>query len=292
MVSKQPVLVGVDGSSHSLRAVQWAAAAAERHRTRLHLLLVNDDPARTAYNERAIADLTARCRASDPDLNMAGDVVSGHPVEELVRRSATAQLVVVGSRGHGGFVNALIGSVGEGVAMHAICPVVVVRGESRTTGPIVVGVDADARGQPPGGESALQFAFETADRWGTDLLAVQALPDAHFVPDPFPRADRKEIQQQADLNLAECLAGWSERYPDVPVRRTATNEHPVDALHAAAGEAQLLVVGHRGRGGFAGLLLGSVARGILHHSTCPVAVVRTGTPSSHGFREGLGQAPT
>lgn len=267
----QSVVVGVDGSAQSGRAAAWATAEAQRRRTQLHLVLINDDPTRTERSEKAVAALATRCRESAPQLDVREDVVPGHPIEELNRRSEHAQLLVVGSRGHGGFVDALIGSVSAAVAMRASCPVVVVRGDGKAdSGPVVVGVD-NSRGS----ETALNFAFDAANQRGTDLVAVQALPDAYFVPGPFPHPDRDELQQQADLHLAEQLAGWAERYPDVSTSKAATNLHPVIALCDAAQDAQLLVVGHRGRGGFAAMLLGSVAHGLLHHAPCPVAVVRT-----------------
>lgn len=268
--AKHPVVVGVDGSPQSRQAAAWAARAAERDRAPLHIVVVDGVPSRLTDAQRTVTDIAAYCRTAAPDATVHEEVDhSGFPTEELVRRSADARLIVVGSRGHGGFAGALLGSVSSGVAMRATCPVVVVRGDATDAGPIVVGVD-----ESPASEAALEYAFEAADARGVELIAVQALPDAHFVPGPLPHPDRTEIREQADLHLAEHLAGWRERFPDVPVRRTTTNDHPVVALREAAASAQLLVVGHRGRGGFANLLLGSVARGVLHYAPCPVAVVR------------------
>ncbi|MGW3470810.1 universal stress protein [Saccharopolyspora sp. NPDC000995] len=268
---KQSVVVGVDGSEPSARAALWATAEAGRLGIPLHLLLVSDDPAREPQAEETMQEIADRCRLTMPTLELVTEVGFGHPAEELVHRSDAARLIVVGSHGHGAFHDALLGSISAAVATHAKCPVVLMRGAGTvTTGPVIVGVD-----DSPGSKAALHYAFDAANRRRCDLVAVQALPDAHFIPGPSAHPDRDEPQGQAEAHLAEQLAGWAADYPDVAVHQAITNEHPVQALCEAAQHAQLLVVGHRGHGGFAGLLLGSVARGVLHHAPCPVAVIRT-----------------
>ncbi|KAA5834219.1 universal stress protein [Saccharopolyspora hirsuta] len=264
------VVVGVDGSPPSARAALWAGTEAARAGWPLHLVLVNDDPTRADHAERTVEDLVERCRRARPELPVTGEVADGHPARELVHRSETARLLVVGSRGHGAFREVLLGSISTTVAAHARCPVAVVRGAPRNSGPVAVGVD-----DSPGSQVALRHAFDCATRRRAELVAVQALPDAYFTADVYPPLDPQEIRTRADLHLAEQLAGWCAEHPDVPVHRRVANQHPVAALCSAAESAQLLVVGHRGRGGFAGLLLGSVANGVLHHAPCPVAVVRT-----------------
>ncbi|GAA4616417.1 universal stress protein [Saccharopolyspora hordei] len=271
MAGARPVVVGVDGSPPSLRAALWAADEAARVGRPLQVVLVNDAPSREARAEVDADDAAERCRRAHPGLAVLAEVAAGHPAQELVRRSEGASVLVVGSHGHGVFREALLGSVGTSVATHARCPVVVVRGTPRSEGPVTVGVD-----DSPGSQVALRHAF----RWAADrragLVAVQALPDAHFTAGVYPPLDPQEIRTRADLHLAEQLAGWCSEHPDVRVHRHVANQHPVEALCSVAEDAQLLVVGHRGRGGFAGLLLGSVAGGVLHHAPCPVAVVRTG----------------
>ncbi|MER7013706.1 universal stress protein [Saccharopolyspora sp. NPDC000359] len=264
------VVAGVDGSPPSGRAALWAATEAARGGWPLHLVLVNDDPARADQAEQTLAELVERCRLARPELVLTGEVTEGHPARDLVHRSEQAQLLVVGSRGYGAFREVLVGAISTTVATHARCPVVVVRGAARANGPVVVGVD-----DSPGSQVALRHAFDCAARRRAELIAVQALPDAYFTADVYPPLDPPEIRTRADLHLAEQLAGWCAEHPDVPVHRRVANQHPVTALCGAAESAQLLVVGHRGRGGFAGLLLGSVANGVLHHAPCPVAVVRT-----------------
>jgi nucleotide-binding universal stress UspA family protein len=271
--TRQSVVVGVDGSESSAQAALWATAEAARMAVPLHLVVVNDDPAREGFAKQAIRDIAERCHRDGPLLAITDEVAVGHPAEELVRRSDTAHLIVVGSRGHGVFRDALLGAISTSVAVHARCPVVVVRGSTTASGPVVVGVD-----NSPGSRIAVRYAFDAANRRHTGLVAVQALPDSYFTAGTYPLPDRQEIRNRADLHLAEQLSGWCADYPDVTVRREVANEHPVATLCDAAKQAQLLVVGHRGRGGFAGLLLGSVANGVLHHAPCPVAVIRTPAP--------------
>lgn len=268
--TKQSVVVGVDGSESSAQAALWAADEAARLAVPLHLVAVNDDPAREPFAKQAVRDIAERCHRERPELTITDEVAVGHPAEELVRRSDSAQLVVVGSRGHGVFRDVLLGAISTSVAAHARSPVVVVRGDAATSGPVVVGVD-----NSPSSHVAVHYAFDAANRRHTGLVAVQALPDAFFTAGTYPVPDRQEIQNRADLHLAEQLSGMCADYPDVTVRREVANQHPVAKLCEAARQAQLLVVGHRGRGGFAGLLLGSVASGVLHHAPCPVAVIRT-----------------
>lgn len=268
-------MVGVDGSGPSARAALWAADEAARLSVPLRLVLVNDDPAREPYAKEVVHDISNRCRHAVGDLAIDGEVAHGHPAEELVRRSASARLIVVGSHGYGAFRDALLGSISAAVATHASSPVVVVRGVAPKSGPVVVGLDDSA-----GSRKALQFAFDAANRRGSELVAVQALPNAYFIPGPYSHPDRDELLAQAEHRLAEQVATPAETYPEVTVRRIVSNVPPVEALCEAGQHAQLLVVGHRGRGGFTGLLIGSVARGVLHHAPCPVAVVRTDHPTA------------
>ncbi|WP_229680067.1 universal stress protein [Saccharopolyspora thermophila] len=271
--TKQSVVVGVDGSESSAQAARWATAEAARLAAPVHLLLVNDDPAREAFAKQTVHDLAERCRLDHPELDITADVDDGHPAAELIHRSDAALLLVVGSRGHGAFRDALLGSISTSVAAHARCPVVVVRGHETESGPVVVGVDNST-----GSRTALHYAFEAANRRHTELVAVQALPDTYFTGSAYPQPDRRDLHDRADLHLSEQLSGWCADYPDVPIRREVAAQHPVTALCDAARHAQLLVVGHRGHGGFAGLLLGSVANGVLHHAPCPVAIVRAAPP--------------
>lgn len=179
--------------------------------------------------------------------------------------------MVVGDRGLGGFLGLLLGSVAVGLAGHAACPVVVVRGPEAPAGvdpasPVVVGVDGS-----PTGEAAVSFAFEWADQRGAPLVALHT-----WWVDPMisPMLDWHATTEAETEVLAERLAGWAEKYPDVVVERVVEQRRAADALRELSERAQLVVVGSRGRGGFQGLVLGSVGHALLHHAECPVAVVR------------------
>ncbi|SDX75224.1 Nucleotide-binding universal stress protein, UspA family [Saccharopolyspora shandongensis] len=267
--AKQSVVVGVDGSESSLQAALWAAAEAERLSVPLRVVLINNDPTRDPFAEEVVRDIADSCRRAVGELEITEEVAPGHPAEELVHRSASARLVVVGSRGQGAFRETLLGSISAAVATHASSPVVVVPGhDTATSGPVVVGVDDST-----GSRKALRYAFDAADRRRSELVAVQALPNAYFIPGPYDHPDRDELLASAEKRLAEQVSACTDSYPQVVVRQVVSNIPPVRALREAAQHAQLLVVGHRGLGGFSGLLVGSVARGVLHHPPCPVAVV-------------------
>lgn len=263
-----PVVAGVDGSEYAVTAAEWAAEEAGRRRTALHLVTINDDPARAEYADKALREAVERCRART-ESDVTGETISGHPVDELLRSSERAQLVVLGSRGQGRFADALLGSVSNAVATRAACPVVVIRGVPTGTGPVVVGVD-----DSPTSQDALRCAFEAAAQRGTDLLVVEAWREEGLLAVPLIPEDREKVQRRIDQALTEQLAGFRAKYPEVNARPLARYGHPVATLKDIARDAQLLVVGHRGRGGFDGLFLGSVAAGVLHHALCPVMVVR------------------
>ncbi|MER7014461.1 universal stress protein [Saccharopolyspora sp. NPDC000359] len=262
------VVVGVDGSAASLAAAEWAADEAElRHAEQLEFVAVTRDPSGDDAAWATVRPLADRFAAHRSEV--AAEVVHGNPADVLVQRSDGAELVAVGTRGRGALAATLLGSVSAKLAAHARCPVVVAR-EHRRSGPVVVGVDNSPRSL-----AALRYAFDAAARYGCELVAVQAWQDLELAPIVPPlEHELAAMRDEALRGLAEQLAGCAESYPDVPVHRVAQRGHPVSGLAAAAEGARLLVVGHRGRGGFTGLLLGSVAVGVLHHAQCPVAVVR------------------
>jgi nucleotide-binding universal stress UspA family protein len=214
-----------------------------------------------------------------PDLTIETSVTAGDPAGVLVEESRTASLVVVGSRGLGGIRGMLAGSVSAQVAAHAHAPVIVVRPPAaddpepdRAGTGVVIGVDGS-----PGSTAALEFAFEEAEAHGNRLVAVYAWatpPTTNLGPITDRHFDPVEAQQEADRVLAEVLAGWQEKHPDVAVERRAVYSlNPLDTLLTESRDAAVIVVGPRGRGGFAGLLLGSVSDGLVRHAHRPVAVV-------------------
>ncbi|MGJ7906769.1 universal stress protein [Actinopolyspora sp. H202] len=266
--SRYDILVGVDGSASARRAADWATAEARRRTgASLTLVLINDDPARESYAREAVADIAARCSEAQPSLEVAHEVAEGHPIEELVRRSATADLLVLGSRGHGPVADALLGSVSVGVARRTRCPLVVIRGEeTEQRGEVVVGVDDSARS-----EAALEFGFTCARTRAAELLVLRAM-SRH--PQARQATSRREIpSERVEHDLTKRLERWGAWFPNVTARRLDVDKHPVTALLELSRGADLAVVGRRGGGGFSGLMLGSVARGVLHRASCPVAMV-------------------
>jgi nucleotide-binding universal stress UspA family protein len=283
------VVVGVDGSESALHGVRWAADEAARRHASLRLVHAYEFPVgyppgfvdwhalHQALEAQGRAWLDqARQAAEQTAPGLVTEVVEVRTgaVPGLVEESARAALVVLGSRGLGGFTGLLLGSTAVELAAHAHCPVVAVRGAEHD-GPVVVGVDGT-----PVGEAAIAFAFAEAAARGTALVAVHAWTDL-LLETAFAGAaaqlDFSVLAQQAEEVLAERLAGWQEKYPEVSVSRHVNRERASRALLRHAESAQLVVVGSRGRGGFRGLLLGSTSQHLLHHAPCPVAVVRTAT---------------
>lgn len=282
------VVVGVDGSEAALRAVRLAAAEAARRRQALRvvhgfvwpLLRVPVGPAPDApagaglraQADQLVAQAVAEAEAAAPGVPVTGAVIDGQAATVLLREACAATLVVLGDRGLGGFASLLLGSVAAQVAAYAPCPVLVARGAQRDEGPVVVGVDGSALSR-----AAVEFAAEEAAAYGAPLLAVHAYrhPVSTGPGDMQPLVhDPDVLRDEEELVLAESLAGIAERYPQVPVRKAVRRARPAAAVVEASRSARLLVVGTRGHGGFASLLLGSVSHAALHHADCPVAVVR------------------
>lgn len=289
MRAGSPIVVGVDGSDASLVGLAWATHEASRQHRRLRLVHAWEVPVPGYVPVPASVDLVresaeallaeAATKAAEwaPDLDIEAVLAHGPAPRVLVDHGADGTMVVVGSHGRGGFARLLLGSSSAAVAAHATVPVVVTRGtraqEAWRDGPVVVGVDGSAVS-----EAAIDVAFSAAATRRHGLVAVHAWAQ----PDPFideayaVLSEAATRQTEARLAVSESLAGWRDKYPDVAVTEVIADGHPVEALLSEVAERQaaLLVVGSRGRGGFAGLLLGSVSRGVLHHATCPVAVVR------------------
>ncbi|KOV36019.1 universal stress protein UspA [Streptomyces sp. XY431] len=279
----EPVLVGVDGSEASLAAVDVAVREARLRGCGLRivhafiwpLMHVSLGPAQGGpaegglrhQAEKVLEDAGARARALDPRLEIGAELVTGEPLTVLAHRSRDACLVVVGSRGLGRFGALLIGSVAVHLAAHAACPVLIVRGRPEPDGPVLVAVDGSGVGA-----EALGFAFAEAAARRVPLTALHVAHPSASLPGQEERA------------LAEALAGRQDKYPDVELHSELIEAHARPALIDASRAAQLLVVGARGRGGFAGMLLGSTSQAMIQHAHCPVVVVR--------HEEQPAQAPT
>ena len=288
----RPVVVGVDGSGSAYRAVEWAAAEAARRGVALRLVsafswTTSDHPVRhdgrvAQYRDQLLE--AARHRLSraariaedtSPGIETAPQVEIGAPIEVLGSEARRAQLLVLGDRGLGGVTGLVLGSVAVALAARGACPVVIVRGETRKTdGPVVVGTDGS-----PVSEAALGFAFDAAAVRGAELVALHAWSPTAVDKALEPMMDWDAVADEEDAVLAERLSGWGQKYPQITVRRSVVRDGAARALVDASRGAQLVVVGSRGRGNAAGLLLGSVSHGVLHAAHCPVAIVRPGTDS-------------
>jgi nucleotide-binding universal stress UspA family protein len=285
----RPVVVGVDGTPGSFTAIRWAAEEALRRRLPLRLVYVyrwppnyGPTPMYTAWPardpleikqtaEQLVLEAAEVARAAQPTVEVTAESVEGSRVPELVAESARAAVLVLGSRELGAFGSVLLGSVGAGVAARAACPVVVIRGPSGDPGEgarVVAAVDGGETS-----EQVLEYAFEHAGRYGLGVRAVLCWsPHVHELSN-WLRDSYAQAATRAEVWLAEALAGWREKYPDVPVSAGVVEAHAVSGLLAESAAAHLLVVGSRGRHAMAGTLLGSVSQGVLHHAACPVAVL-------------------
>jgi nucleotide-binding universal stress UspA family protein len=286
----RPVVVGVDGSGSAYRAVEWATAEAARRGVALRLVsafswTTSDHPTRRSgrvaqYRDQLLEAARHRLSraariAEDTGLGVetTQQVEIGAPIEVLGSEARRARLLVLGDRGLGGVAGLVLGSVAVGLAARGACPVVIVRGETgNTDGPVVVGIDGS-----PVSEAALGFAFAAAAVRGVALVAVHAWSPTAVDKALEPVMDWDAVADEEEAVLAERLSGWSQKYPQVTVRRSVVRDGAARALVDASRGAQLVVVGSRGRGEAAGLLLGSVSHGVLHAAHCPVAIVRPGT---------------
>ncbi|ANW65046.1 hypothetical protein BCA37_16895 [Mycobacterium sp. djl-10] len=297
------VVVGVDGSALSTAAVTWAAREARMHGLPLMLVYVaptlpiDSEAALTAAeladftdteHARAREVLEQACETATQAITTDGapprpavEVIDGPVLSTLVELSRRAALMVVGSRGLGAVSRALLGSVSTGLVHHAQCPVAIVHsndagGPAPSDGPVVVGVDGS-----PTSDSATALAFEEAHLRGVDLVAVHAWTDMGpigFPPSNWSPIEWRNIKEREEKVLTERLRSWRGRFPTVAVIPRVVCDQPASRLLEAARGAQLLVVGSRGRGGFAGLLLGSVSATVAGAATVPVIVVPAGIP--------------
>lgn len=205
-------------------------------------------------------------------LQVNAEMFFSAPAATLVEQSENAEMVVVGSRGQSTWRRALLGSVSTTLVHHARCPVAIVHNEHSSPhqpggSSVVVGIDGS-----PASELATAIAFDEASWRGADLLALHAWNDN--VVKKIPTMEWSALQSAVEKTLAERLAGWQERYPDVTVHRLVVWDQPARHLLETARSAQLVVVGRHGRGGFAGLLLGSVSAAVAHEARVPVIVAR------------------
>lgn len=287
------IVVGVDGSPSSTVAVDWAARDAEMRGVALKLVYVVAPvvvPAQgwsadySRLQEEQARDIVEQAHkvaveASSPSraAQVTSEVLHASIVPTLVDLSKEADMVVVGCRGQGAVAGALLGSTSSGLVHHAHCPVAVIHDEDPLAtrapqAPVVVGVDGS-----PTSELATEIAFDEASRRGVDLVALHAWSDMgplNFASVNWAPIEWRNIKDQEEEVLAERLCGWQERYPDVVVHKVVVSDRPAPRLLEQAETAQLVVVGSHGRGGFPGMLLGSVSRAVVNSARIPVIVAR------------------
>ncbi|WP_037305818.1 universal stress protein [Amycolatopsis orientalis] len=287
-----PVVAAVNGSAHSMAAALWAVDEAFLRKTDLLLLMaygVDGAPfgnrsfppdtwlkAKEAITDEVLREFRAECESAVPDVKVRTAAVDTGPIAALTEVSATARLLAIGAPA-GEVAGLFTGVSASRLTTGACCPVVIVRGP-RQAGPVVVGVDGS-----PLSEEVLAWAFEEASLRKAPLVAMHAWHDGDvaglFTGEgalPFPGESVRETENRV---LGQRLAGWRKRYPEVQVDQVIVRDKPRHRLLELSGNARLVVVGSRGRGGFAGLTIGSTSHALIHHAGCPVMVVRaTGRP--------------
>ncbi|MER6566012.1 universal stress protein [Streptomyces sp. NPDC001093] len=283
----RPVTAGVDDSRESLAALDWAGREAVRRGLALRVvhawryaesLATADRDTQHGWVSEGVSEAVRAVSERHPGLAVSVDVVEGEPVHALARAAAEAEMLVLGSRGHGPVLGFLLGSVGRQVIAEASRPVVLVRAGDRPAAE-AAGRDvvAGQHGDPEDSAAVLRFAFETAAVRGAAVRAVRAwtLPPVFaYSPGSLKLLDDagglEPLERQA---LTEALRPWRERFPEVPVAEHVEMGSAGQVLLSAAGRAQLVVVGRRAHRTAVGARIGSVAHGMLHHAECPVAVV-------------------
>jgi len=285
------IIVGVDGSAPSIVAADWAAQEAAMHKLPLTLVHVLAPPVmmpwpgtpmvpsfsawQQDHGQEIISEavkVVEEAVKNSGGIEVKPELITGTAVPTLVDLTKDAHMVVVGRRGLGVVGRALLGSVSAGLVHHSHCPVAVIHDEDSPAAtparaPVVVGIDGS-----PASEAATAIAFDEASRRGVDLIAVHAWMDQDL---PYlPGVDYTAMEELGREVLAEQLAGWQERYPGVAVERVVAWSNAAHELVKHSERAQLVVVGSHGRGGFAGMLLGSVSSSVVNAARVPVIVAR------------------
>lgn len=299
------IVAGVDGSPSSTAAAMWAADEAQRRNAGLRLVQaysvsvgfagpgvmiptnIFDDVRQWA--KTVLTSVADAVRAAHPDLDIDAQLRHDVPFVALREAGSHALMTVVGTHGTSAVMDSLVGSIPVRLASHGPGPVVVIRADpavasAQNRGAVLVGLDGSADS-----ERALSFAFEEASLRETSLVALHcwgARSDSFRLP--YPPESRDEAAQEPLLRrvqLAELLSGWSDKYPDVRVKPVIREGQPAAEIlrycqhgDGADGPA-MIVVGSRGHGGFAGLLLGSTSQALIAHSSCPLVIIR-GTDES------------
>jgi nucleotide-binding universal stress UspA family protein len=297
-VKRLGIVVGVDDSPASNAAVCWAARDAAMRNIPLTVVNVLNTAVAAwppipysdslgAWREDSLGawredegrnivvhavKIAEEAVTTDRKLTVKGEILFSTPVPTLVGMSSDADMVVVGCSGRGAVARGLLGSVSSSVVRRASCPVAVIRDEDPLMpdpqhAPVLVGIDGS-----PASELATAIAFDEASRRGVGLMALHAWSDVTVFESRG--LDWSAVRSEAERILAERLAGWQERYPDVTVQRMVVCDRPARELVERSASAQLVVVGGNGRGGFSGMLLGSVSNAVVHSVRMPLIVAR------------------
>lgn len=296
------IVVGVDGSEHAECALKWGIDEALASGKPLELLTAYSVPVfaaagldggfATIDDEELSRGAQAVLREASDEANAAGlstveHLGSGDATGALVAASETADLIVVGSRGRGGFIGRLLGSVSSALPGHAKCPVVVVPAscaerfsdsldnpEPETPAadiePVVcVGVDGSDQAR-----FATLVAAEYASRHHLTLRVLCAIPPYTVAATWAPSAiDRDAVTAEVATQLQAGKAWLEHHFPNCQVETSVVDGNPIEKLIDATKRSRLVVIGTRGHGGFAGMLLGSTSDGVLHHTKGPLMVV-------------------
>jgi nucleotide-binding universal stress UspA family protein len=283
--SSKPVIVGVDASQHAAHAAMWAAAEAEERRVGLHVIHALDVNPNLSWGRPGVyqpmgsADLNSdlgllaqierRVRAAHPTLEVTTAMTNDGAASALVTASRTADLVVVGTRGRGGFAGLLLGSVSLRLAAHSHCAAVLVRDrghEDARAGEIVLGMEGD---DP---QDAVLFAFAQAARGGVGVHAVHAWsPYPGYAPGDV--SDTDILARHAAQEMTATLKAAREQFPGVPVKISVERGHASAVLADASRTAPLTIVGAHRSNGPLSLGVGPIIQGLLADAQSPVAVV-------------------
>jgi len=288
--NRHGIVVGVDGSPAANAAAVWAAREAAMRNVPLTVVhavkaivptypgiplpagvgVWQEEQGRQVLEQAA--KIAREAVRGDRVVDVTTELAFGAPVSALVGMSAEVEMVVVGGSGRGAVSRLLLGSVSSSVVHSAHCPVAVIRDEDPLMphpmqAPVLVGLDGS-----PASELAVAIAFDEASRRGVELIALHAWSDVEVLD--VAGLDWAAVKAEAERSLAEQLAGWQERYPDVTVHRLVECDHPARQLIERSESAQLVVVGSHGRAGVSGALLGSVSNAIVHSVRMPVIVAR------------------
>jgi nucleotide-binding universal stress UspA family protein len=275
------VIVGVDGSPHSRLALRWAADEAAHRGAAVRIVHAYGSggldeatsPREQADGERIVTAAVDEVRHRTPDVPVTGIAVRAGAAATLLAAARHGDLLTVGHRARSELTALLAGSTCQQVAMHAAASVAIVRGRLELDGPVVVGYDGSAAAP-----AVLDSAFGAAAARGCGLTVLRAFrPGAPAWPAEAPPPalyNARTTGLAIEEELGHLVAPTAEKYPDVAVEYRAIDGDAAQALADASRRAQLVVVGTRGHGGFAGLLLGSVGLHLTHHADCPVLICR------------------